>query len=87
MANEYMLTTIDNPFNPFDQFIPWFMFDIEKGYYTCSKLARLVTITEDMSQKEIEVAMDNAIDRLIEIDPLHIYVRASKNKETTKVST
>lgn len=87
MENEYMLTTIDNPFNPFDQFIPWFMFDIEKGYYTCSKIARLVTIAEDMSQKEIDVAMDNAIDRLIEIDPLHIYIRVNRNKETTKVST
>lgn len=86
MENEYMLTTIDNPFNPFDQFIPWFMFDIEKGYYTCSKIARLVTIAEDMSQKEIDVAMDNAIDRLIEIDPLHIYIRVNRNKETTKVS-
>lgn len=87
MENEYMLTTIDNPFNPFDQFIPWFMFDIEKGYYTCSKIARLVTIAEDMSQKEIDVAMDNAIDRLIEIDPLHVYIRVNRNKETTKVST
>lgn len=87
MENEYMLTTIDNPFNPFDQFIPWFMFDIEKGYYTCSKIARLVTIAEDMSQKEIDVAMDNAIDRLIEIDPLHIYIRVNRNKEVTKVST
>lgn len=87
MENDYMLTTIDNPYNPFDQFIPWFMFDIEKGYYTCAKIARLVTISDDMSQREIEVAMDNAIDRLIEIDPLNIYIRVNRNKEITKVST
>ena len=83
MENEYMITTIDNPFDPFEQFISWFLFDIEKGYYTCAKLARLVTIADDMSQKEIEVAMDNAIDRLIEIDPLNIYIRINR-KQTIK---
>ena len=27
-----MLTTVDNPFDPFEQFTSWFMFDEEKGY-------------------------------------------------------
>ena len=27
-----MLTTIDNPFDPIEQFTSWFMFDNEKGY-------------------------------------------------------
>ena len=32
--NEYncMLTTFDNPFDPFEQFTSWFLFDTEKGY-------------------------------------------------------
>ena len=34
MIKECALTTIDNPFNPFDDFNSWFLYDIEKGYDT-----------------------------------------------------
>ena len=37
-----MLTTIDNPYNPFTQFSKWFMFDTEKGYNSCGYLDRIV---------------------------------------------
>ena len=30
--NDYMLTTVDNPYNPFDQFNHWLLFDTENGY-------------------------------------------------------
>ena len=30
------LTTIDNPFNPFEQFVPWFLFDEETGEHSCA---------------------------------------------------
>ena len=73
MLKEVNITTIDNPFNPFDDFINWFMFDVEKGYYTSSKLARLTKTTEDMTEKEEIEEIERAIDRLIEIDPLDIY--------------
>ncbi|MBR6641751.1 MAG: hypothetical protein IKL08_06125 [Clostridia bacterium] len=69
------ITTIDNPFNPFDDFNSWFMFDIEKGYYTSSTIARLANITDDMTEKEETDEIERAIDRLIEIDPLNIYIK------------
>ena len=34
MESEYMLTTIDNPFNPFTNFDDWYAFDTSKGYNT-----------------------------------------------------
>lgn len=74
---EYMLTTKDNPFDPFEEFTSWFMFDCEKGYYTCNKIARIANIAEDMSQKEINDEYNRAIDVLIENDFLDIYVRVS----------
>ena len=37
-SQQVNITTIDNPFDPFDEFDKWFDFDIEKGYYTCNKL-------------------------------------------------
>ena len=75
MLRKVNITTIDNPFDPFDDFTSWFMFDIEKGYYTSSKLARLVKLTDDMTEKEENEEIERAIDRLIEIDPLDIYIK------------
>lgn len=75
MAKKIHITTIDNPFDPFTDFTSWFMFDIEKGYYTCSKLARIANVTEDMTDEEQEAEIERATNRLIEIDPLDIYVK------------
>lgn len=77
MANEVMLTTIDNPYNPFEQFDLWLLFDKEKGYNTCEYLARVVNLTNDMSEKEIEVATDKAIDDIIVNDPFGIYKKVT----------
>ena len=75
---EVNITTIDNPFNPFEDFVSWFMFDIEKGYYTSSKLARLVNLTDEMTELEENEEIERAIDRLIEIDPLDLYIKITR---------
>ena len=53
MDTEYMLTTIDNPYDPFEDFDSWLMFDKEKGYNCCEKVARIAQLSDDMSEKEI----------------------------------
>ena len=75
MLRRVNITTIDNPFNPFDDFTSWHKFDTENGYYTSSRLARLTEISDDMTQKEENEEIERAIDRLIEIDPLDIYIK------------
>ena len=77
--NEVTATTIDNPFSPFDDFDSWFLFDVEKGYYTSSKLARLTHLEEWMTQKEENEEVERGVDRLIAIDPLDIYIKVYKN--------
>ena len=81
MKRQVNITTIDNPFDPFDDFTSWFMFDTEKGYYTSSKIGRLVKTSDDMTEKEEIEAIEQAIDRLIEIDPLDIYVKLVRESE------
>ena len=49
--NDYMLTTIDNPYDPFTQWDDWYKFDMVKGYDTCGYLARLATHTHEESQQ------------------------------------
>lgn len=77
--NRVMLTTFDNPYDPFDEFNLWFMYDIEKGYYSCSYLARIVKISDDMTQKEEHEAIERAIDEIILYNPLNIYKKVRKN--------
>lgn len=80
MSKRVNITTIDNPFDPFDDFRNWFLYDTEKGYYTSSKLARLANVKEDMSSIEELAETERAIDRLIEIDPLNIYKKITRDR-------
>lgn len=75
------ITTVDNPFDPFDDFDHWFQFDTEKGYYTSSKLARLTNLRNDMSETEEAEEIERAIDRLIEIDPFDMYIKVTRNDD------
>ena len=77
-SNEVMLTTIDNPFNPFDDFANWRMFDIEKQDYTCERLARIVNLSEEMSQSEVDAETERAIDEIIKYDVEDIYQKVSR---------
>ena len=67
------ITTIDNPYDPFDDFEHWLLFDKEKGYNTSDKLGRLTNLRNDMSSVEENIEVEKGIDKLIEIDPLSIY--------------
>lgn len=68
MTKECRLTTTDNPFDPFEQFTSWYLFDMEKGYDCCGRVDRLVNITDEMTDYEIEREVERAIDRLVELD-------------------
>ena len=84
MANDCKLTTIDNPFDPFEQFDQWFMFDVEKGYNCCSRLARIAQLTDDMSQVEIDEEVERAIDEIVKHDFLNIYKKVIRTDESSQ---
>ena len=75
------ITTKDNPYNPFEDFYHWFLFDIEKGYYTSSKLARLTNLNPNMTEVEENKEVERAIDRLIEIDPFGDYIKITEENK------
>ena len=73
MTSPSMLTTIDNPFNPFTQFDEWFAFDESKGYHTCSYLARITKGSYELSEADDALAQELAIDEIIKMNILGIY--------------
>lgn len=75
---ETRLTTFDNPFDPFDDFTSWWMFDVEKGYNTCGYVDRIAHVTDDMTQKEANEEIERAIDEILLHNPLNIYKKVQR---------
>lgn len=93
-VTRYSLTTFDNPYDPFEEFVPWFMFDIQKGYNSCGLLSRtldalgLSTNDDELSDEEIEENIETAINEILNTDFMGIYVKVSdKNKKNELVSS
>ena len=54
-----MLTTYDNPFNPFDNYDEWLRWDSEHSYNTPELLAQVLGNTDD-ALDEVEIAQLHA---------------------------
>lgn len=83
MSEAFMLTTFDNPFNPFEQFSEWFLFDVEKGYNTCSYLDRIAQFPDDLSENEMIEETNRAIDEIIKYDVRNIYKKVKESDYKT----
>lgn len=86
MDKGFMLTTTDNPFNPFDDFTSWYMFDCEKGHNTSSRLARIANIDSEMSQKEVDDEMDRAMDLIVRYDLEDKYIKIQEKQTATALN-
>ena len=67
------LTTIDNPYDPFEQFTLWYQFDMEKHYNSCAYLARMAKTFPNFSEEENDLQIEEAIDEIISLDFRKIY--------------
>ena len=62
------ITTVDNPFNPINDFYNWFLFDVEKNYGTCSYLARIAKTSDILSEQDYDEEIERAIDEIVETE-------------------
>ena len=62
------LTTADNPYNPYTQFDEWFAFDTQHGYNSCAYLARLAHPATGLSDRENNLEIEDAIDRIVDLN-------------------
>ena len=77
---ECAITTKDNPYDPFTQFDHWFLFDVEKGYYSCGYLARVCHISNEMTEDEINQVIEQAIDDIIRLDFTGMYTKKYRDE-------
>lgn len=79
------LTTIDNPFNPINDFDHWFSTDLQLAAInhrrdTCSMLALFARTSEKLSSFENNKEIEKAIDEIIKYDDLSIYKKIVENE-------
>lgn len=76
---EYMLTTVDNPFNPFTHFDEWLAYDTSAGYNSASLLARITKVSDDLSEPDQALAVQNAIDEVVRENVSGMYRKVSRS--------
>jgi hypothetical protein len=87
MATESMLTTVDNPHDPFTAFAAWYSFDIAAGYHTSSYLARIAKTSSELSDADQSLAIESAIDEIVKENVDGVYRKVTREiPETTEVS-
>lgn len=72
------LTTTDNPFDPFEQFTQWFLFDEEKGYHSTSYLGRIARTSDLLSDEENNKEVERAIDEIVRYDLTGLYKKVKE---------
>lgn len=78
---EHMLTTIDNPWNPFTQYDEWLAFDRSMGRDTPGYLARICKSSMELSDRAQSQAIEDAIDEIVKLNILGIYRKVSSTTE------
>lgn len=78
MAEQYMLTTVDNPYDPFTRYDEWLQYDTEKSYFTPQYLARVVVMSEEQSEEDQDQAIYDAIDEIVRMNVIGLYRKVAK---------
>ena len=65
MVKDMLLTTVDNPFNPFTHFDEWKRWDEDHGYYTCGLLAREAKLSDELSDVDQALEINRAINFIV----------------------
>ena len=75
-----MLTTIDNPFNPFTHWDEWRRYDEDKKYFTCAYLARIATTAYELSEADNNKAIEDAIDEIVRLNINGLYTKVYEDE-------
>lgn len=86
MPKRHMLTTIDNPFNPWTHFDSWNAWDQQAGYHTLAFQARIARTGQGLSDADWDKAVEDAIEEIIHENVLGLYRRVEEPSQSTVVA-
>lgn len=64
-----LISTIDNPYNPWTDYDKWNQYDERNGYFTNQRVARLCLASNQSSDIDYEDAIEDAQNKLIDLLP------------------
>lgn len=73
MSKVVMLSTVDNPYNPFTHYDEWFQYDAAHGYGSCEILDRVTHTSDGLSEEEYNEAIEDGVDTFLKYDFTGIY--------------
>jgi hypothetical protein len=82
-TDDIMLTTTDNPYDPFTQWDEWWQFDTSMGYNTSNFLARICKTSVDLSDADQDAAITDAILEIVRENVTGNYRVATRQKITS----
>lgn len=88
-VKEAMLSTIDNEWNPFDNFSEWYSRDLmlarQQNRRSCSGyLAIIAANSDDVSENEFNQVINDAIDEIVALDLSGTFIKVTRD---TKIRT
>ena len=73
------VTTIDNKFDPIDDFDRWWNEDRRLQHFTCERLSILGQFSDDLSPLDEVQEMERVINRMIELFPHEGYRKIKRD--------
>lgn len=65
MLENCLITTADNPWNPYTNWDEWYRFDMQHGYDTCGRLSRLAPIAEFLPETIQNEILSDAMEQML----------------------
>jgi len=80
-VEDIMLSTIDNPWNPFTHWDEWYAWDEAAGYHSTSLLARVAVSSNELSDYDQELEITNAINEIVRENVSGMHRKFYRNSE------
>jgi hypothetical protein len=81
VLREAMLTTMDNPLDPFENYPAWYAYDQASGYDSSGFLGRILASSNELSRAEKAQYVEDAIDEIVSNDVTGQYIKIMKTVE------
>lgn len=76
----HLLTTTDNPYDPFDQWDEWWAWDFRHGYHTPGYLARIAVTSDDLSDLDLFLAVQEAIEEIVKENVFGVHRKVKRGQ-------
>ncbi len=83
---ETMLSTVDNPYNPFSDFDKWFQYDVVHNYNCLGIMAANTYSSNEYGEGRILEDIEQGIDDFLKNDILGLYIKVVHDTDISTVT-